>query len=274
MSLVLYKKRSPSLQTTEEKFAQLVQIMSTLRSEKGCPWDRLQTHQSLRQHLLEEAYEVIETIDEGRIHDLAEELGDVLLQVVFHAQMASEQELFDIGTVLTHINDKLIRRHPHVFGDVKINTAEEQIVHWEQTKVLKEGKKSAIDGVPVTFPALMRAYRMQNKAATVGFDWPAIQPVWEKIDEEMGELKEAVEQGDNASIEDELGDLLFSIVNVSRFLKINPEDALRKTIAKFDKRFRQVEESFRQRQRPMTEASLAEMDEVWEEVKRREKGER
>ena len=247
--------------------------MAILRSEKGCPWDRVQTHQSLCQHLIEEAYEVIETIEEGRIQDLAEELGDLLLQVVFHAQMAAEKGVFDIQTVISHINEKLIRRHPHVFGDVEINTAEEQTIHWEQMKVKNEGKKSAIDGVPKTCPALLRAYRMQNKAATVGFDWPDVEPVWDKISEETRELEEAVRLNDNEKVSDELGDLLFSIVNLSRFLKVNPEDALRKTIDKFDRRFRQVEEDFRRRSVSLSDTTLAEMDRVWEQVKEMEKGE-
>jgi tetrapyrrole methylase family protein/MazG family protein len=260
-----------NLNTIDDKFSQLVEIMSILRSEKGCPWDREQTHQSLRQHLLEEAYEVIETIDEGQMEKLPEELGDLLLQVVFHAQMAAEKGLFGIAEVVDSINSKLIRRHPHVFGDVEINSAEEQIVHWEHTKLKKEGKNSAIDGVPRELPALLRAYRIQNKAATVGFDWPAIAPVWEKLDEETGELKEAVASGKAEKIEDELGDMLFTLVNLSRFLKANPEDALRKTIEKFIRRFHQVEKEFARREQSLMTATLAEMDAVWDAVKQAEK---
>ena len=160
------------MQTIDTKFSRLIEIMAILRSEKGCPWDREQDHKSLRQHLLEEAYEVIETIDNEEYDKLPGELGDVLLQVVFHAQMAAEAGLFTIDDVVESINQKLLRRHPHVFGDVEIKSAEEQVTHWEQIKLKKEGKKSAIDGVPKELPALLRAYRMQNKAATVGFDWP------------------------------------------------------------------------------------------------------
>jgi len=258
-------------QNRNREFDRLVEIMALLRSADGCPWDREQTHDSLRQHLLEEAYEVIEAIDEKRYDDLPGELGDLLLQVVFHAQMAAEEGRFDMADVVQHINDKLIRRHPHVFGDEQIKTAEEQIIKWEESKLKKEGKKSAIDGVPKELPALIRAYRIQNKAAAVGFDWPDIQPVWQKLDEEVKELQEAMAAGTADHIEEELGDLLFTVVNLSRFLKTNPVDALRRTIEKFSLRFRFVEAAFAQRGRSMNGASLEEMDAVWEEVKRREK---
>ncbi|HQG44489.1 MAG TPA: nucleoside triphosphate pyrophosphohydrolase [bacterium] len=253
------------------RFSRLVEIMALLRSEQGCPWDREQTHASLRQHLLEEAYEVIETIDEGRYEELAGELGDVLLQVVFHAQMAAEAGLFTIEDVLEHINNKLERRHPHIFGDAVIKTAAEQTVAWEQSKLATEGKKSAIDGVPKELPALIRAYRIQNKAAAVGFDWPDAGPVWDKIREEVGELEEAVGTASAGRISDELGDLLFSIVNVSRFLKINPEDALRGTIEKFSRRFHAVEEELHRQGRRIEDSSLTEMDRIWDEVKREER---
>jgi tetrapyrrole methylase family protein / MazG family protein len=252
---------------TDNGFDKLVEIMAKLRSDTGCPWDRKQTHKSLRQHLLEEAYEVIETIDQGEFGELKGELGDVLLQVVFHAQMASEDNLFDINDVVESINSKLIRRHPHVFGDLGEITAEEQIVLWEQSKIKVEGKKSAIDGVPKELPALLRAYRMQNKAATVGFDWPDIGPVWAKVWEEVDELKDAVEQNSSEKIEEELGDVLFSIVNLSRFLKTNPEDALRRTITKFEKRFKAVEENFNKKGHSIIDASLEEMDKEWDKVK-------
>lgn len=252
-------------------FTRLVEIMAQLRSEQGCPWDREQTHASLRQHLLEEAYEVIETIDEERYSELAGELGDLLLQVIFHAQMAAEAGLFDMGDVLQHINEKLIRRHPHIFGDTVIRNAAEQTVAWEQSKLKREGKQSAIDGVPRELPALVRAYRIQNKAAAVGFDWPAAGPVWEKIREEIGELEEAVGSEQGERISDELGDLLFSIVNISRFLKVNPEDALRGTIEKFSRRFREVERILRSQGRALERTSLAEMDQIWDEIKMRER---
>lgn len=256
---------------TPTAMARLLEIMVILRSEKGCPWDREQTHTSLRQHLLEEAYEVIEVIDEDRLEELPAELGDLLLQIVFHAQIAAEAGSFTMAEVVQAINEKLIRRHPHVFGDVNIKTADEQVVHWEQTKLKKEGKVSAISGVPRELPALLRAYRLQNKAATMGFDWPEVTPVWDKIEEEVAELREAVASGEREQIEEELGDLLFSIVNVSRFLKVNPEDALRRTSEKFIRRFQQVEAEFVRRGQPMEQAELAEMDEIWKKVKRQEK---
>lgn len=265
-------KEMAKQESDNRRFNRLVEIMALLRSEEGCPWDREQTHASLRQHLLEESYEVIETIDEGRLDDLAGELGDVLLQVVFHAQMAAEAGRFTIEDVLEHINAKLERRHPHIFGDAVIKSAEEQVMAWEQSKLRKEGKKSAIDGVPKELPALIRAYRIQNKAAAVGFDWPETAPVWDKIREEMGELEEAVGAASPERISDELGDLLFSIVNISRFLKVNPEDALRGTIEKFSRRFHAVEETMARQGRRMEESTLAEMDRIWEEVKRAERG--
>ena len=258
------------MNSVEKDFLRLVEIMATLRSENGCPWDRAQNHKSLRQHLLEEAYEVIETIDEEHYEKLPDELGDLLLQVIFHAQMASEEGLFNIETVLQSIINKLIRRHPHVFGEKVVETAEEQIILWEQIKINNEGKKSAIDGVPKQLPALIRSYRVQNKAAAVGFDWEKIEPVWEKVSEEINELQNAITTGEKEKVEDELGDLLFTIVNLSRFLKINPEDALRKTINKFDGRFRKVEEDFKNRGQSLSKVSLEEMDAVWEKIKKQE----
>ena len=255
----------------DSKFSHLVHIMEKLRSDDGCPWDRKQTHQSLRQHLLEEAYEVLETIDEERYDELAGELGDLLLQVVFHAQMASETNRFTINDVLDAITEKLIRRHPHVFGDEIVETAEEQIQLWEQTKVKNEGKRSALDGIPKQLPALVRAYRMQGKAAAVGFDWPQVEPVWQKLDEEIKELKHEINESNNELIEEELGDVLFTVVNLSRFVHINPEDALRRTIEKFDRRFRKIEAVLQQQQKSMQTVSLEEMDSIWDSIKTKEK---
>jgi tetrapyrrole methylase family protein / MazG family protein len=186
--------------------------------------------------------------------------------------LAAESGLFSMSDVVEHINEKLIRRHPHIFGDAKIESAAEQTIAWEQSKLKREGKKSVIDGVPRELPALVRAYRIQNKAAAVGFDWPEIAPVWDKIAEETGELREAVAAGHAGQVEEELGDLLFSIVNLSRFLHANPEDALRTTIDKFSRRFKAVEEHFRLHGRTLDSATLEEMDLVWDEIKRRESG--
>ncbi|NOZ56903.1 MAG: nucleoside triphosphate pyrophosphohydrolase [Calditrichaeota bacterium] len=253
-----------------EAFERLVEIMRELRGEHGCPWDKEQTHESLRQYLLEEAYEVIEAIDSGRYDDLKEELGDLLLQVVFHAQIGEEEGRFTILDVIKGINDKLVRRHPHVFGDVVVKTAAEQSQHWEKLK-RREGKKSAIDGVPKSLNALLRAHRVQAKAATVGFDWEKTEQVWEKVREELGELEEAYRRGDQEAIQEELGDVLFAIVNLSRFLHVNPEDALRLTVDKFSRRFRAVEEELRRRGKSAEEADLEEMDAIWENHKRLEK---
>ncbi len=259
------------MEATAEKFIKLIKIMSKLRSKEGCPWDQEQTHLSLRQHLLEETYEVLEALDEQDFPALKEELGDLLLQIVFHAQIAGEKHLFSMQDIIENINNKLTRRHPHVFGDERVESAEEQIVLWEQTKLKKEGKKSAIDGIPRQLPALVRAYRLQNKAATVGFDWPDIDPVWEKLNEEIAELKQAIQKNNKDWIEEELGDVLFSIVNLSRFLNCNPEDALRRTIKKFIKRFQLIEKKFKRQNRSLQQATLAELDAVWDDIKREEK---
>ncbi|MBC7187060.1 MAG: nucleoside triphosphate pyrophosphohydrolase [Calditrichaeota bacterium] len=253
----------------ENSFDRLVAIMAQLRGEKGCPWDREQTHRSLRQFLLEEAYEVLEAIDQERYDDLKEELGDLLLQVIFHAQIAAEEGRFTIEDVVRGINDKLVRRHPHVFGNAEIRTAEEQTVHWENVKQ-NEGKESVVDGVPRELSALLRAHRVQSKAATVGFDWENVEQVWPKVEEELAELRRACQLGDQRKVEEELGDVLFSLVNLSRFIRVNPEDALRGTVDKFVRRFKQVEQELRQRGICLRDASLQEMDEVWERVKRQE----
>ncbi len=252
------------------KFESLVQIMTQLRDEQGCPWDKEQTHQSLTKYLLEEAYEVLESIDENNDEALKEELGDLLLQVVFHAQIASEKNTFDIAKVIDTITDKLVRRHPNVFGDVKINTAEEQSINWEKLKK-QEGKESILDGVPKALSALLRAQRLQQKASTAGFDWPVEEPVWQKVLEEIEELKNAHQKESKERVEEEFGDLLFSLVNISRFLKINPEDALRKTSEKFIKRFKGIEREFKLKGEEISEATLEELDAVWEKQKDDEK---
>lgn len=252
-----------------KKFEKLIEIMAELRGPDGCPWDREQSHASLRQYLIEETYEVLEALDEETPTALKDELGDLLLQIVFHAQIASEDDRFDISDIIDAISEKLIRRHPNVFGDAKINTAAEQSVNWEKLKKA-EGKESVLDGVPAALPALLRAYRMQQKASTVGFDWPDQAPVWDKIDEELAELKKACEDNETEQIEEELGDLIFSLVNLSRFLSVNPEDALRKTVEKFSSRFRKVEQEFAAKNASMAEATLDELDAVWERAKQEE----
>ncbi len=256
--------------TVGDRFERLVQIMARLRAEDGCPWDREQTHDSLRQYLLEETYEVLEAIEEGNPNELCIELGDLLLQVVFHAQISSEEGTFDIGDVVDSITEKLIRRHPHVFGDVQIRTAEEQTQHWERLKQ-SEGKESAVQGVPRELPALQRAHRVQQKAAAVGFDWEAIEPVWEKVLEEFGELQAEWQAQDRGRIEEEFGDLLFALVNLGRFLSVNAEDALRATTDKFLRRFQEVEARIKAQGRRLQDCSLDELDAVWEDIKSGEK---
>ncbi len=252
------------------KFSRLVEIMAHLRGPQGCPWDREQTHQSLRQYLLEEAYEVLEALDNNDTKHLTEEMGDLLLQVVFHAQIASEAGSFDIAEVIEAISAKLIRRHPNVFGDAVIRTAAEQTINWEKMKKA-EGKSSTIDGVPAALSALLRAWRIQQKAATVGFDWKQPGPVWDKIHEETEELREAIHGGNQAEIEEEFGDLLFSLVNLSRFLDVNPEDALRGTTNKFVRRFKRLEAEFQSSGANLHELTLEEMDAKWNEIKQDEK---
>ncbi|MBN1783261.1 nucleoside triphosphate pyrophosphohydrolase [bacterium] len=248
-------------------FETLVNIMAALRREDGCPWDREQTHETLKPYLLEEAYEVLESIDNRDPGALKEELGDLMLQSVFHAQIASESSHFTMQDVLETITEKLIRRHPHVFGDTVIHTAEEQKIHWEKLKK-NEGKKSVVDGVPVHAPALLRAYRVQQKAATVGFDWDHIGQVWKKVEEEIQELHDEIEQKNPEAVNEEFGDLLFALVNVSRFIHVHPEDALRRATDKFIQRFQKVESRFREKGRDLRTATLEEMDKVWNEIKK------
>jgi tetrapyrrole methylase family protein/MazG family protein len=256
-------------QLAQSKFDRLVEIMATLRGDGGCPWDRQQTHRSLRPYLLEETYEVLDKIDSGQWDQLADELGDLLLQIVFHAQMAKENGTFTIEDVLQRINDKLIRRHPHIFGNATARTAEEVLHRWEEIK-LNEGKESVLSGVPASQPALNRAFRVQEKAAGVGFEWTDIEGVWVKLGEEIQELKQVAPTGDKAKIEDEMGDILFSMVNLSRFLGVNPEDALRGTVRKFVARFRYVETQMKKAGIPMSQGQLEQMDKFWEEAKSRE----
>ncbi len=244
-----------------KEFSEFVGIVRRLRNE--CPWDRIQTHLSLRRCLLEEAYEVLEAIDTGDMDLLKKELGDLLLQVVFHANIAEEENTFTLSEVIDGESKKLIDRHPHVFGDVTVSGEEEVKRNWEKLKK-KEGRKSAVEGVPDQLPALLKAYRIQEKASKVGFDWNDSEPAFEKILEEIHELKANVDEGKEISaVEDEMGDLIFSIVNYSRFLKINPEDALRRTIDKFRKRFEKIEKYAEENGRQLEDMSLEEMDEIW-----------
>lgn len=252
-------------ETLKNSFLEFVEIVRRLRKE--CPWDREQTHESLRRCLLEESYEVLESIDNNNIHELKKELGDVLLQVVFHASIGEDEKTFSLEEVIEHEKKKLIERHPHIFGDVKVSGSEEVKINWEKLK-RKEGRESVLDGVPNELPALFKAYRIQEKAAKVGFDWKDPKPVYDKILEEIGELKQNMEKNlEHHKIEEEFGDVLFSIVNYARFLKINPEDALRKTIKKFSVRFRKIEAHAKSIGKKPEDMSLEEMDVIWNRVK-------
>ncbi|MFC1607106.1 nucleoside triphosphate pyrophosphohydrolase [Candidatus Latescibacterota bacterium] len=257
-------------------FDKLVEVMKRLHDPDGCPWDREQTHVSLKPYLLEETYEVLEAIESGSDDHLAEELGDLLLQVVFHAEIADREKRFDIETVVTGIIEKLVRRHPHVFGDVKADNSETVIKNWEEIKrrekrEKKDGTGSVLDGLPKSLPALIKARRIQEKVSRVGFDWEHTEDVMLKVEEELGELKEASSRRDIDAIEEEIGDLLFSVANLARFVSLCPEDALRKTIEKFQRRFQFIESELPKRGLKLGEATLEEMDHLWDEVKKQEK---
>ena len=251
---------------------ELESIMSRLRAKDGCPWDREQDHVTLQRYLIEEAYELIDAIDDGDDEHLVDELGDVLLQVVFHCQIARETERFDLQDVARTISEKLLRRHPHVFGDTTVDDADGVVRQWEEIKREEStGRKrtSHLDGVPRHLPALLQAEKIQKKAAKVGFDWPNIDGVIEKLDEELAELKAARAAGDAEAVAAEAGDLLFTIVNFSRFCKFNAEDALRGTVGRFRERFSFIEQELQRQGRTFEASSLAELDALWDEAKRR-----
>lgn len=253
--------------------APLVDVMAKLRSEEGCPWDREQDHQSLKKYLIEEAYEVLDAIDQGDDDALCEELGDVLLQVVFHSQIASETNRFTIDDVIRKITDKLIRRHPHVFADTKAETTEEVLVNWEKIKQQEreeqglKRRESLLDGIPRSLPALMFAYELQRKAAKIGFDWQDATGPLEKVAEEVEELVHAAQEGDQDRYAEEWGDLFFTLVNAARHAGINPEDALRRSSLKFDNRFRQMEQKAADMGADLQSMTLEEMDRLWDAVK-------
>ena len=252
-------------------FGPLVDIMRVLRAPGGCPWDRVQTPESLRKHVLEEAYEVVEAIDAKDAGLLAEELGDLLLQIVFQARIAEESGAFSMQDVVDGITEKLVRRHPHIFGDVQAEDAAAVLANWEAIKCReKPERKSRLDGVPKELPALMAAAKLQGKAADAGFDWDDVAPVFEKCREEWQELKEAVEQKETAHVEEELGDLLFAIVNLSRFLKVNAELALLAANRKFKRRFRRVEDKVEAAGGDWKQFTLQELDAFWDDAKREE----
>lgn len=274
LSLV-YVPRSDDDMLRQRTFARLHEIVGILRSPEGCPWDREQTHESIRKNLIEETYEVLETIDEDDPEHMQEELGDLLLQVMLHSQMEEELGTFSVFDVIQGLNDKLIFRHPHVFGKTRAEDAEEALQNWEQMKAEEKRRKgqnpeesSVLDGIPKDLPALMKAYKLQKKASKVGFDWERIGDVFLKIEEELAELREAVEKGYAPEEQiGELGDLLFAAANAARFLGADPEEALSRTNRKFVRRFRFIEEQLRAQGKTIQESSLEEMDAIWQQAK-------
>jgi tetrapyrrole methylase family protein/MazG family protein len=265
---------------TGEKFAELVELISRLRAPGGCPWDREQTHESLKPMMLEEAYEVVEAIDEGDDEELLGELGDLLLQVVFHSEIATEENRFTVAEVIERISAKMIRRHPHVFGEDTAQTAGEVLRNWEAIKEAElhaKGKRSdhgsMLDSVSTKLPAVMEAFQMTTKVSRVDFDWPDVPSVLEKLDEEVEELKQAVasEQPNHQEIAGEVGDLLFVAVNVARLLGVDPESALKVSNRKFRRRFRYIEDRLREQGRKPADSDHIEMDALWDEAKLKEK---
>jgi tetrapyrrole methylase family protein/MazG family protein len=248
-------------------FDELVEVMRTLRGEGGCPWDREQCHESLKPYIVEETYEVLDAIDRGDDDELLEELGDLLLQIVFHAQIAAEEGRFTIEDVARVIVEKLRRRHPHVFGEVQVENSQQVLKNWEAIKK-EEGKRSVLEGIPTALPALLKARRVQDKVKRVGFDWEEPAGAFEKVREEIGEIERALREDDKKGAEEEFGDVLFSLVNVSRFLDIDAEESLRQTVAKFSRRFRYIENRIEALgDRPIEDYSIEELDALWEESK-------
>ena len=249
-------------------FEKLLNVMDELRAK--CPWDKKQTIQSLRYLTIEETYELSEAILENDMDEIKKELGDLMLHLVFYSKIASENQSFDISDVLEGITKKLINRHPHIYGDVEVNSAEDVKNNWEKIK-LTEGNKTVLSGVPTSLPPLVKAYRIQEKARGVGFDWEEPHQVWDKVIEELNELKDEVDNnGSNERKEDEFGDLLFALVNYARFIDVNPEDALERTNKKFIKRFSHLEKAAKNKGRSLHKMSLTEMDKYWNEAKEKE----
>ena len=246
-------------------FDRLLTIMDELR--ENCPWDRKQTLKSLRHLTIEETYELSDAILENDLKEIKNELGDIILHMIFYAKIASEQEAFHIGDVLNSVADKLINRHPHIYGDIEVQDEEEVKQNWEKIKLKENGNRSVLGGVPKSLPALVKAIRIQEKARGVGFDWEKKDQVWDKVLEEMKEFRQASESKDHAEMQQEFGDLLFSLINYSRFVNINPEEALETTNKKFIKRFQFLEEAIKQEGKKIEELSLIELDAYWNKAK-------
>ena len=247
-----------------EAFEQLLTIMDELREQ--CPWDKKQTFQTLRKLTIEETYELADAILKDNTEDIKEEVGDLMLHMVFYSKIGEEKGAFDVADALNGICEKLIKRHPHIYGDVKVNSEEDVKRNWEQLK-LKEGKKSILQGLPNSLPALVKALRMQEKTKQVGFEWETTEQVWEKVEEELGELQEVVKINNKQKIEDEFGDVLFALVNYARFLDIDPEAALERTNQKFKRRFEYIE---KKAPKPLQDMTLTEMDNLWNLAKKEE----
>ena len=253
-----------------KKFEELVGIVEKLRAPDGCPWDREQTNQSLLPYFIEEVYELIESVDEENWDTVKEELGDLLLHMVFQASIGEDEGKFKLADSLTNVNEKLVRRHPHVFGNGKADAAFHAKQNWEAQKHKEKGRKSRLDGVPKNLPALVRAQRLQQKASYAGFDWDEVEQVWDKVHEEIQELKDAQSNEAKDDIAEEIGDVLFAVVNLARYLDIPAEDALRKTNQKFTSRFSKVEEGIKAQGKELEDATLEEMDAIWEMAKEKD----
>ncbi len=255
--------------TQTKNITRLLRIMARLRGPKGCPWDREQTHQSIRHNLIEECYEALDAMDDNNMTEFRDELGDLLLQVVFHAQMASEAREFDFDTVAKSIADKLVRRHPHVFGKKRADTSVEVLKQWEAIKKEEKNAHSIVAEIPRSLPALLKADKVQRKVARVGFDWKRVNDVVAKVEEELRELKAALASGDRRQFGEELGDLLFAAVNLARFEGLHAEDLLNRTISKFVARFQQIERAVHKSGRRLEDCTLEELDALWESAKHR-----
>jgi MazG family protein len=268
------------IKTMEKRHAdieKLVSLVERLRGENGCPWDKEQTRETLKPMLIEEAYEVLDALDADDPAELKEELGDLLFQVIFHAQIAREKKEFDLADVIDRSHEKMVRRHPHIFGNADLKTAGDVLKNWEDIKAAEKGiqsssrpesERSLLDGIPSKLPALHRAHQLTAKASRVGFDWAHLKDILAKMAEETSELLEAQARRDSAQVADEVGDLLFVAANVARFLGIDPETALERSNRKFEHRFRYLESAIKRQGRELKDASLAEMDELWEEAKK------
>jgi tetrapyrrole methylase family protein/MazG family protein len=260
-----------SMNDPAASFKKLVDVVDTLMAEGGCPWDLVQTRETLKPFLVEEVYETLEALDRGNPEEIKDELGDLLYQILFHAKISAKKNQFDIGDVVQSISEKMVRRHPHVFKKETLGTPEEVITQWEEIKKTEKSnahRKSVLDGVPIHSPGLMRAQKLQKKAAKHGFDWDKIEEVFEKLDEEIAEFKQAILTGKNEEAEGELGDILFVLVNIARFKKLDAEEALRATNNKFIQRFQHIEQEVEKKGQTLKDTPLAELEAHWQDAKR------